>query len=139
MIKRGGSLPVDIVSNRFGGNGDVKFTRILEKEEFNGKGRLFAITALEPGCSLGLHKHSGEMEAYYILRGQGTVNDNGKETLVGPGDVVLTKTTRKPRHRKHRQYHPRTRRPHPLRLTQKDRSPKVAVLILTTKKAPSFR
>jgi mannose-6-phosphate isomerase-like protein (cupin superfamily) len=91
MIKRGGSLPVDIVSNRFGGNGDVKFTRILEKEEFNGKGRLFAITALEPGCSLGLHKHSGEMEAYYILRGQGTVNDNGKETLVGPGDVVLTK------------------------------------------------
>ena len=91
MIKRNGSLPVDVVTNRFGGNGEVKFTKIIEKDDFQGKGRLFAITTIEPGCSLGLHTHTGEMEAYYILRGQGTVNDNGAETLVGPGDVVLTK------------------------------------------------
>ncbi|MDR7867042.1 MAG: cupin domain-containing protein [Sporomusaceae bacterium] len=91
MIKRNGSLPSEVFANRFGGNGEVKFTRIIEKDDFQGKGRLFSITALEPGCSLGLHTHTGEMEVYYILRGQGTVNDNGAETLVGPGDVVLTK------------------------------------------------
>lgn len=74
-----------------GGQGDVKFTKILEKEEFQGKGRLFALTTLEPGCSIGMHQHKGDVEAYYIVRGQGTVNDNGQEVVVGPGDVVFTK------------------------------------------------
>ncbi len=91
MIKRAGDLKIDIVTNRFGGQGDVKMTQILEKEEFYGKGRLFARNAIEPGCSLGLHQHKGDMEAYYIISGQGTVDDNGQEVVVGPGDVVFTK------------------------------------------------
>ncbi len=91
MIKRAGELNAEVFANRMGGQGDVKFTKILEKDEFQGKGRLFSLTTLEPGCSIGMHQHKGDMEAYYIVRGQGTVNDNGQEVVVGPGDVVFTK------------------------------------------------
>ncbi len=90
MIKRAGELNSEVFPGRFGGKGEVTVTRILEKEEFNGKGRVFARNALEPGSSLGYHQHKGDFEAYYILRGRGTVNDNGKEVQVGPGDVVVT-------------------------------------------------
>jgi quercetin dioxygenase-like cupin family protein len=91
MIKRAGELNSEVFTNRFGGVGEVKFTRILENDEFQGKGRLFSHNTLEPGCSLGYHQHKGDIEAYYILRGQATVNDNGTEVVVGPGDVVFTK------------------------------------------------
>jgi mannose-6-phosphate isomerase-like protein (cupin superfamily) len=91
MIKRAGELNADIFTNRMGGQGEVKFTKILEKDEFYGKGRLFALTTLEPGCSIGLHQHTGEAETYYIVRGHGTVNDNGREVVLGPGDVIFTK------------------------------------------------
>lgn len=90
MIKRAGELNSDVFPHRFDGKGEVKVTRILEKEEFHGKGRLFARNTIEPGSSLGWHQHNGDIEVYYILSGRGTVNDNGVETIVGPGDVVVT-------------------------------------------------
>jgi mannose-6-phosphate isomerase-like protein (cupin superfamily) len=90
MIKRAGELSAEVFPNRFGGKGAVKVTRILEKDEFYGKGRVFARNTIEPGSSLGYHQHNGDFEVYYILRGHGTVNDNGQEVQVGPGDVVYT-------------------------------------------------
>jgi mannose-6-phosphate isomerase-like protein (cupin superfamily) len=90
MIKRAGELSSEVFPGRFGGKGEVKVTRLLEKDEFHGKGRQFARNTLEPGSSLGYHQHNGDFEVYYILSGRGTVNDNGAETIVGPGDVVVT-------------------------------------------------
>jgi mannose-6-phosphate isomerase-like protein (cupin superfamily) len=45
---------------------------------------------LNPGCSIGYHRHDGETEYYLILSGTGTVNDDGKEVEVKPGDSVIT-------------------------------------------------
>ena len=50
-----------------GGNGHVIIKEILDAEQFNGKGGLYAQVTLEPGCSLGYHEHHGESETYYIL------------------------------------------------------------------------
>jgi len=90
MIRRANELSSEIFNKRSGGKGDLKMTRILEADQFRGKGRLFARNVLKPGASIGWHQHQGDAETYYILSGSGTVDDNGVKTAVGPGDVVFT-------------------------------------------------
>lgn len=97
MIKHLGDLRTDTVANFRGGKGEVQITHILEteKDEFNGKGRLFAKQILKPGNSIGLHEHVGDFETYVILSGEGLVNDNGEEKSVKAGDVIITKNGEK--------------------------------------------
>jgi mannose-6-phosphate isomerase-like protein (cupin superfamily) len=52
--------------------------------------RMFAELTLNPGCSIGYHKHESETEYYFILSGTGTVNDDGREVQVKQGDSVVT-------------------------------------------------
>jgi mannose-6-phosphate isomerase-like protein (cupin superfamily) len=52
--------------------------------------RLFAEVTLNPGCSIGYHRHDSETEYYFILSGTGTVNDDGKEVQIKQGDSVIT-------------------------------------------------
>ena len=33
----------------------------------DGMGRLYSVITLEPGCGVGLHKHEGDCETYFIL------------------------------------------------------------------------
>jgi len=79
-----------VTANRFGGKGEVVTTHLLEGDLFQGKGRVFAHTVLKPGCSIGLHKHEGDFETYYILTGEGMYNDNGTLVPVKAGDVLYT-------------------------------------------------
>ena len=51
----------------FGGPGIAKFTKIVNEEGLAGKGRLFSVASLKPGCAIGSHKHSGELEIYYVM------------------------------------------------------------------------
>jgi mannose-6-phosphate isomerase-like protein (cupin superfamily) len=90
MIKRAGELNTEVFPNRFGGKGEVQVTRILEMNELQGKGRLYARNLIKPGSSLGWHEHKGDIEAYYIIAGEGTVDDNGIKVQVAAGDVVFT-------------------------------------------------
>lgn len=75
------------------GKGEVQITHFLEleKDEFHGKGRLFAKNVLIPGSSIGLHEHVGDFETYVMLSGEGLLNDNGEQKIVKPGDVIITK------------------------------------------------
>lgn len=41
---------------------------------------------LEPGSSIGLHKHEGNYEAIYILSGHGTVLQDGESLPVEPDE-----------------------------------------------------
>ena len=71
------------------GEGTVHFTYLLDgSAEKNA--RMFAEITLKPGCSIGYHSHESETEYYFILSGEGTVNDNGKEVKVKQGDSVIT-------------------------------------------------
>ena len=90
MLKEASTLKTDVNEKRFGGNGFVKSKPLLATEEFLGKGRLFAHNIIPPGSSLGFHKHEGDFETYYILCGEGTVNDNGVLKPVKAGDLVYT-------------------------------------------------
>ena len=52
--------------------------------------RLFAEVTLNPGCSIGDHRHDTETEYYFILSGTGSVNDDGTEVEVKQGDSIIT-------------------------------------------------
>lgn len=72
-----------------GGKGHVLIEPLLGEKELAGQCGLYAKVILEPGCSLGYHFHHSESETYYILAGQGTYNDNGKNIPVKAGDVTF--------------------------------------------------
>ncbi|MCC8138871.1 MAG: cupin domain-containing protein [Lachnospiraceae bacterium] len=76
--------------NLQGGKGTLEMHRILQPEELNGHGRLYSMVKMPPHSSIGVHKHIGETEPYYILSGHGTFIDNdGSRIPVGPDDVCL--------------------------------------------------
>ncbi len=93
MLKRAREMRVEKHINLRGGFGKVTMTHIMEAEEHELRriGRLFAKITLPPGASIGYHQHVGESETYYILSGQGEINDNGTKVKVGAGDMVLTR------------------------------------------------
>lgn len=44
---------------------------------------------LEPGATIGEHKHEGNEEFYLVLEGTGTAILDGQEYAVGPGDMYI--------------------------------------------------
>ena len=90
MIKRNTDYTIQKNENMRGGDGIVTVEHLLTPEELYNKGRLYARIIIEPGCSIGQHVHEGEMESYYIIRGEAEVNDNGETVRVSAGDCVLT-------------------------------------------------
>lgn len=87
MIKRQAELKVDIHNEFRGGKGSVRFEHFMDQEMAKGAGRLFVKTTIPPGASVGVHKHEGDSEVYFILEGKALVNDNGTEVEIGPGDI----------------------------------------------------
>ena len=79
MIRRA-SERVHTSKKMFGAPGELEAFQILNPGEFNDKGRLFNHCVLRPGEGLGMHRHSGDFEIYYIIKGQGLYNDNAGDT-----------------------------------------------------------
>ena len=79
---------VDVRSNLAGGIGETTMVHFLNKEDSFGTGSLFAVLTLQPGCSIGYHKHEGEFEVYYMLEGTAEVMDEGEIYQLHPGDMM---------------------------------------------------
>ena len=89
MVRRNEERSVD-VKQMFGGAGQARLAHILNgAPEMYGKGRVFSVVTLAPGCEIGWHVHRGDGETYCILSGQGEYSDNGTPVAVGPGDVTF--------------------------------------------------
>ena len=71
------------------GEGTVRITHLVDSDTQKNV-RMLAEITLEPGCSIGYHRHDSETEYYFILSGVGTVNDDGNEVVVRQGDSVVT-------------------------------------------------
>ena len=69
-----------------GGNGTAEFLHIVPDGFKPQKCRLFSVMTLGKGCSAGRHEHTGETEIYYVLEGEGVLNDNGIIKTIRPGD-----------------------------------------------------
>lgn len=84
-------MKVEIIEGLKGGKGVVKVINFFNQEDFLGKGRLYGMSVIEPGHSIGYHQHNGDQEAYYILKGEAKYVDNGEEHLLKPGDLAICK------------------------------------------------
>lgn len=89
MIRKAEECAVENRVNMRGGDGTVKITNFVSKEELYGKGRLFSRITLEPVCSIGWHIHENDSEIFFIECGTAIYNDNGTEVKAGAGDVLI--------------------------------------------------
>lgn len=89
MIKKASQIRHNKEPNLKGGRGTLDIINFLEAEESCGTGRLFAVSIIPPGGSIGYHQHNGDFEIYYFLKGEAKVSDNGKEDILGPGDCMV--------------------------------------------------
>lgn len=90
MIRKASECPITINEHMKGGDGSVKLTGFISgPAELQNKGRLFSLITLEPGCGIGYHVHENESELFYIVKGSATYNDNGTESTVTVGDVMI--------------------------------------------------
>ena len=68
------------------GYGTTDFLHLIPDEYMPKKTRLFSVMSLEKGCSVGRHDHAGETEIYYVIEGEGIINDNGTIRPFRKGD-----------------------------------------------------
>ncbi len=90
MIKSAAEMLKELRDEMRGGKGTVEITHILNEDEMKGKCRMFAKVKLNPGSSIGIHRHEQEEEVYYITAGSGIINDDGNTREVATGDVIIT-------------------------------------------------
>lgn len=91
MVKSTEDMKVEQIVGLKGGKGSLTMMNFFEGVDFLGKGRLFGKTTMEPGNSVGYHAHSGDQEAYFILKGKALYNDNGEIRELTQGDLAICK------------------------------------------------
>jgi mannose-6-phosphate isomerase-like protein (cupin superfamily) len=90
MIVKEKDADFEIREEMRGGKGSIKIKKHIPKDDMHDKCRLCATLFIQPGCSIGMHKHEEEYEIFIIQKGTGIVTDDGKEEKVEKGDAVLT-------------------------------------------------
>ncbi len=78
-----------IRENASGGKGHIVVLPLLSEEEMKDKCRLFARVTIPAGCSLGVHRHTGDGECYHILSGRGRYTQDEETIEVGAGDTTF--------------------------------------------------
>lgn len=90
MIKKSSEMLTEMKEQMRGGKGTIEITHIMNQDDLKGKARLCAKIIIQQGCSIGYHQHVDEEEIYYIIKGKGTINDNGVIQELNAGDSVIT-------------------------------------------------
>ena len=71
------------------GFGTTDFLHIVAADDLPKNTRLFSVMCLEKGCSVGRHDHVAETEVYYVIEGEGIINDNGTIRPFRKGDCSV--------------------------------------------------
>ena len=89
MVINRKEMKIEIKERMREGDGSTQLTYLLDGSTQK-NARMFAEITLNPGCSIGYHRHDSETEYYFILSGTGIVNDDGKDVQVAQGDSIIT-------------------------------------------------
>lgn len=89
MFKKAEEMGVTLEPNLKGGRGTTQVVDILTREELAGAGRLFGVSIIPPGGSIGSHRHTGDFEVYYILSGSARVTLDSQVRELTPGDMTM--------------------------------------------------
>ena len=81
------------LTNCHDGRGVLHCTEMLTDYRKPGAGFTFIHdNIIEPGASIGEHRHDTNEETYIILEGHGTMKVDGVDQTVGPGDICITRS-----------------------------------------------
>jgi mannose-6-phosphate isomerase-like protein (cupin superfamily) len=89
MIYHRNEMRVEQKENMRGGDGTVTLTHLVDGSSMR-NARMLAELVLPPGASIGYHRHDKETEYFIVLSGEGVINDDGAESPVKGGDVIVT-------------------------------------------------
>lgn len=87
MVIRKEDQRLQVRDNIRGGQGRLENRHILEPEQMFGSASLLTEFYFDPGDSIGPHVHDTDAEVYYMLEGQLTLIEDGKELVLRPGDA----------------------------------------------------
>lgn len=74
------------IENLRGGDGTTVFNLFFGKEDSPLHARLITEIIVAPGCSIGSHTHVHEAEIYYVVSGEGILDDGGNDIIFRKGD-----------------------------------------------------
>lgn len=87
MIRYQKDMPRRTEAYAQGGNGILQIEKLFTPEETEGCAPVCDVFTFAPGDSIGLHRHVGEGELYYILSGCAEVTDEEEVFLLHAGDA----------------------------------------------------
>ncbi|MCK5843979.1 MAG: cupin domain-containing protein [Victivallales bacterium] len=91
MIRRKDECECSVREQMRGGEGEVQIKKLWDPEtELKANNRLFAKLVLNPGSSIGFHRHDNEEEVFFVIRGAAEADDDGNTVTLNPGDTILT-------------------------------------------------
>lgn len=91
MNRQRGHYRTEIRREMRGGTGQVGIEHLWEPaKEMLAPNRMAAKLTLEPGSSIGFHRHEDEEELFYIISGRAQADDNGVTVELEAGDTLLT-------------------------------------------------
>jgi mannose-6-phosphate isomerase-like protein (cupin superfamily) len=90
VIKKAFEVKEVPTPNMRGGQGTGRQLQYFKAEEFSTPLAAFNVITMDPGVTVGFHKHEGSEEVYWILEGRAKVRDDDKVAELGPGDALLT-------------------------------------------------
>lgn len=73
------------------GKGVGKNARVFDQSDFDTPLKFINYVELEPGASIGAHRHGANEEVYAVLSGNGVMITNGERQAVKTGDIILNK------------------------------------------------
>jgi quercetin dioxygenase-like cupin family protein len=89
-LKKRPAMPRLPLENCHGGRGALDWTVVLgEQEASQGGVRFVHDDILPPGVSIGTHRHTEDIEYYYILSGRGTMTLDQEQYEVAEGDISV--------------------------------------------------
>ncbi len=87
MVIRKEDQRLQVRDNIRGGQGRLENRHILEPEQMFDSASLLTEFFFDPGDSIGPHVHDTDAEVYYVLEGELTLTENGKDFVLRPGDA----------------------------------------------------
>jgi mannose-6-phosphate isomerase-like protein (cupin superfamily) len=89
MVIKRNEMKTEVKEKMRDGDGPARLTYLVDAANEKNT-RLLAEITLEPGCSIGYHRHDKETEYFFIISGNGMVNDNGEDLRIKAGDSIIT-------------------------------------------------
>ena len=77
--------------NRAGGKGTGEIHIAMEDPDLEGRAKSVMSVILHPGTSIGSHQHVGNLELYYVIKGEGIFTLNGESFPIHAGQTGYMK------------------------------------------------